>query len=132
MPLMFAYHLTMEAHGIDGLIAVNDSHVTITWKTLRGRLNSIDGSNLEVIPISRIFDTVLIPATAESKGCLQFSLIGNENVLSFEDNWMSNLRKNKTNHAVLFHLPAQFQINALRNFVHERISNLRSDRSQII
>ena len=122
----------MEAHGVDGIIAANDSNVTITWKTLRGRLTSIDGSNLEVIPISRIFDTVLISATAESKGCLQFFLIGNESLLKFEDNWMSNLRKNKTNHAVLFNLHSQFQINALRNHVHERIRYLRSDQSQII
>ena len=122
----------MEAQGADGIIAANETHVTITWKTLRGRLSSIDGSNLEVIPISRIFDTVLIPATPGSKGCLQFSLIGNENPLTFEENWMSNLRKNKTTHAVLFHLPSQFQINALRTIVHERISYLRSNQSQII
>ena len=68
----------MQAHGADGLIATNDTHVTITWKTLRGRMSSADGSNLEVIPISRIFEVLLIPAKEGMKGCLQFNLIGSD------------------------------------------------------
>lgn len=122
------YDSPMEAHGVDGIVAVNETHITITWKTLRGRLSSFDGSNLEVIPLSRIFEAHLIPATASMKGCLQFNLIGGENSLAFEENWMSTLRKSNLNHAVLFHLPSQFQFRALSDHVQERITHLR--RSQ--
>lgn len=118
----------MEAHGVDGSIAANETHLTITWKTLRGRLSSHDGSNLEVIPISRIFETHLIPAKEGMKGCLQLNMIGSENSLAFEENWMSTLRKGNVNHAVLFHLPAQFQFKSMVDFIEGRITHLR--RSQ--
>ena len=107
-PITRQYDVSMQAHGTDGTIAVNDSHVTIVWKTLRGRLTSLDGSNMEIVPISRIFDVVLIPATENMKGCFHLNLIGSENPLVFEENWMSSLHKSSLNHAVLFNLPSQF------------------------
>ncbi len=119
----------MQAHGADGLIATNDTHVTITWKTLRGRMSSADGSNLEVIPISRIFEVLLIPAKEGMKGCLQFNLIGSDTSLAFEENWMSTLRKDKLNHAVLFNLPAQFEFKSLADHLQARITQLRRGHS---
>lgn len=124
-PITCQYDLSMQAHGADGMIAANDSHVTIVWKTLRGRLTSLDGSNMEIIPIARIFDVVLIPATENMKGCFHLNLIGSENPLVFEENWMSSLRKSSLNHAVLFNLPSQFEFNALTNHVLDQIKYLR-------
>jgi len=115
----------MHAHGADGLIAANDTHVTINWTTLRGRLSSVDGSNLEVIPISKIYEVLLIPATSTMKGCLQFNLIGSEHSLAFEGNWMATLRKDNLNHVVLFNQPAQFEFKALTEHIQKRITLLR-------
>jgi hypothetical protein len=120
----------MEAHGIDALIAANETHITITWKTLRGRLSSFDGSNMEVIPVSKIFETHLIPPTTTEKGCFQINLLGSENSLAFEENWMTALHKGNVHHAILFQAPSQFQFNVLANYIQERITYLR--RSQPI
>ena len=115
----------MEAHGVDALIAANVTHITVTWKTLRGRLTSFDGSNMDVIPISRIFDTHLIPATENQKGCFQLNLIGSETSIAFEENWMAAIRNGNLNHAVLFNQAAQFQFNSFAAYVKERITYLR-------
>ncbi len=116
----------MQAHGADGNIAANDTHVTINWTTLRGRLSSVDGSNLEVIPISRIFEVLLIPAKPTMKGCLQFNLIGSERSLAFEENWMATLRKGNLNHAVLFNEAAQFEFRAITEHIQKRILQMRT------
>ena len=115
----------MEAYGSDGQIAANDSHVTISWKTLRGRLASSEGASLEVVPISRIYEAVLIPATATRKGCMQLHLIGNPESVNTEINWMSSIHKGTVTHAVMFTMPQQFQFNALVDHIQERISTLR-------
>ncbi|CAB4699132.1 unannotated protein [freshwater metagenome] len=117
--------MTMQAHGADGVIAANDSHITITWTTLRGRMSSLDGSNVEVVPISQIFETLLIPAKAGMKGCLQFNLIGSQSSLAFEENWMSSLRIGNLHHAVLFNHPSQFEFKALADHIKGRITHLR-------
>lgn len=122
----------MEALGDDGSVTVNDSHIIIEWKTLRGRLSSQGGSNLESIPISRVFEAILIPAKPEMKGCLQINLIGSENTLAFEENWMSTMNKNNLHHAVLFGAHAQFQFRAIAEHIHEKIQILRAGQPAIL
>lgn len=115
----------MEAYGSDGHIAANDTHVTISWKTLRGRLSSLDGTSLEIVPISRIYEAIYIPATPTRKGCLQLHLIGSPESVHTEINWMSSLHKGTLAHAVMFTLPQQFQFKALVEHIQERILQLR-------
>lgn len=116
----------MEAHGSDGNIAANDTHVTISWKTLRGRLSSVHGASLEVIPIARIFETIVIPATAKKKGCIQFHIIGNPNDDISELNWMSSLHKGRLNQTVMFTEPMQFEFQAMASHIQARITALRN------
>ena len=115
----------MEAYGSDGILAVNENFITITWKSLRGRLGSAHGAPSEVIPLNRIFDIFLIPATEDKKGCVQIQLIGSSSNLSSEHNWMQTLRDKKVNQTVMFTFEHQFEFNALVKFVELRISVLR-------
>ena len=121
----------MEAHGSDGDIAANDSHVTILWKTLRGRLSSKDGASLEIIPISRIFETVIVPATESRKGCIQFHIIGMPKDSGSELSWMSSLHKGQLNQTVMFTLPMQFEFQALADYIENRIKILRTQSPAI-
>jgi hypothetical protein len=120
------YNSGVEAYGSDGHLVANDSHVTISWKTLRGRLSSAEGASLEVIPISRIYEVILIPATDTRKGCIQLHLIGNPDSVNAEINWMSSLHKGILTHAVMFKLPEQFQFKALADHIQDRIIQLRN------
>ena len=119
------YNFVVEAYGTDGHIVANDSHVTISWKTLRGRLSSSEGGSLEVIPISRIYEAILIPATESRKGCIQLHLIGNPESVNTEINWMSSLHKGVLTHAVMYKIPEQFQFKALADHIQERVLHLR-------
>ena len=116
----------MQAHGSDGNIAANDTHVTISWKTLRGRLSSVHGASLEVIPIASIFETILIPATAQKKGCIQFHIIGTPNDNHSELSWMSSLHKGRLNQTVMFTEPLQFEFQAMADHIKNRITALRT------
>lgn len=119
------YNPVVQAYGTDGHIVANDSHVTISWKTLRGRLSSSEGGSLEVIPISRIYEAILIPATETRKGCIQLHLIGNPKSVNTEINWMSSLHRGVLTHAVMFKMPEQFQFKALAEHIQERVLHLR-------
>lgn len=118
----------MEAQGCDGDIVANDSHVTISWKSLRGRLSAPDGAAFETIPISQIYEISVIPATSTQKGCLQLHLLGNTSSMSTELNWMSNLHEGTLTHGVMFNLPEQFQFNALTEHIKRRMYFLRKIR----
>lgn len=85
----------------------------------------MDGASLEVIPISRIFEVDVIPATATRKGCLQLHLIGNADALSTELNWMSNLQQGQISHGVMFVESAQFEFAAMAEHIRTRIQLLR-------
>jgi len=115
----------MEAHGADGILAVNENFITITWKSLRGRLGSSHGAPTEVVPLNRIFDIFLIPATENKKGCIQIQLIGSSSNLASEHNWMQTLRDKKVNHTIMFNLQNQFEFNAIVKFVEQRVNLLR-------
>ena len=117
---------SMEAHGTDGILAVNENFITITWKSLRGRLGSSHGAPTEVVPLNRIFDIFLIPATASRKGCVQIQLIGSSSNLKSEHNWVETLRDKKINQTIMFNLQNQFEFNAVVKFVERRISLLRT------
>jgi hypothetical protein len=118
----------MEAFGSDGSIVANDTHVTISWTSLRGRLSSPDGTAFETIPISKIYEVSVIPATSSRKGCLQLHLVGNTASMSTELNWMSNLHQGTLTHGVMFTLPAQFQFKALADHIQRRMYFLNKNR----
>jgi hypothetical protein len=118
----------MEAFGSDGNIVANDSHVTISWTSLRGRLSAPDGAAFETIPISQIYEISVIPATSTQKGCLQLHLMGNTSSMSTELNWVSNLHEGTLTHGVMFNLPEQFQFNALTEHIRRRMYFLGKNR----
>jgi len=118
----------MEAFGSDGDIVANDSHVTISWKSLRGRLSAPNGAAFEIIPISEIYEVSIIPATSTQKGCLQLHLLGNATSVSTELNWMSNLHEGTVTHGVMFNLPEQFQFSSLTEHIRRRMYFLGKNR----
>lgn len=115
----------MEAHGIDAVVGVNHSHITISWKTLRGRLASTNGAPNEVISLSRIYDVYLLPANENSKGCFQIHMIGSTTSVAPELTWLSDIREGRIDFAVMFNHGAQFQFNGVSTFIKEQIKKLR-------
>ena len=113
----------MYAYGSDGDIAASDTHLTIYWKTLRGRLASAAGTPIEVVPISKIDEITLIPSSETQKGCLQLHLHGNTRIEGEQLNWMSHLRDGILTHVVTFTLPAQFEFNALAKHLEAKIKH---------
>lgn len=65
----------MEIQGIDGILKLTDDFLSITWISLRGRLNASTGADIEIVPLERIFDHSLVEATATQFGCLQIRLL---------------------------------------------------------
>jgi hypothetical protein len=116
----------MEAHGIDGSITLTESHVIFEWKTLRSRLAAKDGAPFESIPYSRVFDAHLIAPDGAMRGCLQLSLIGNDKILSFEENWLSSLSKHNLNHTILYTEDSHFQFRKLAQEIQQKVRTLRN------
>lgn len=111
----------MRASGIDGEIVANDTHLTIIWKSLRGRLSNIYGSSLEIIELSKILDITLIPASPEMRGCLQLHLVRKNKVTPSEFSWMTDLHQKVISHGIMFDIQSQFEFYALTNHVSKRI-----------
>ncbi|MFM8448388.1 MAG: hypothetical protein ACKN92_09565 [Candidatus Nanopelagicaceae bacterium] len=111
----------MEAYGSDGNIVANETHLTITWTSLRGRLSSRDRLPFETIPISRIGEVSVIPATPFQKGCFQVYLVGNPLNVNDQLDWISALHKGTLTHGVMFTLPAQFQFKAVAEHIQRQI-----------
>ena len=118
----------MEAYGSDGDIVASDTHLSISWKSLRGRLSSTTGAPIEVVAISDIYEVTLMSASDQHKGCLQLHLYGNPSNMEMRVNWMSNLHLGILTHVVTFESPAQFQFNALASHIQNRINILKSNR----
>lgn len=127
--LWLPYTFWVEAYGSDGDIVTSDTHITISWKTLRGRLATPDAAAFEILPISSIYDVSIIPATSTRNGCLQLHLIGNPSSISREHNWISNLHAGKITHGVMFNLSAQFQFKALADHIQRQIYFLSKNRT---
>lgn len=116
----------MEAHGLDGYIVVNDSHIVIEWKTLRGRLSSVHGAPVEVIPMSRVFDVLVVPSTENRKGCLQIQMLGHPINFAQEHSWLSDVRDGRLNYVVMFNHSAKFEFHSVESFIKHRIRSLRT------
>jgi hypothetical protein len=65
----------MEVQGTDGILKLTDNFLSITWISLRGRLNASTGADIEVVPLERIFDHSLLEPTPIQLGCLQIRLL---------------------------------------------------------
>ena len=111
----------MLASGIDGEIFANNTHLTILWKTLRGRLSNVYGSSLEVIELSKIGDITLIPASNEMRGCFQLHLVGKKSVSSSDVSWMADLHQKIISHGIMFDMQSQFEFQSLTKHVTKRL-----------
>ena len=116
----------MEAHGLDGYIVANDSHITIEWKTLRGRLASVHGAPVEVIPMSKVFDVLLVPSSENRKGCLQIQILGQPVNSAQEHSWLSEARDGRLNFVVMFGHSATFEFHTIESFIKHKINALRN------
>ena len=76
--------------------------VTISWKTLRGRLSSINGVPKEVISLNKIYDVYLLLAKDNSKDCFQIQIIGSKATLAKKLSWLSDIREGRIDFAVMF------------------------------
>lgn len=120
----------MEIRGEDGILKINERMLTIFWTSLRGRLLASNGANIEVIPIRRIFDVILVPANSVRKGCFQVRLLGNRSSLqpiNMGLNMSNGLLRGEISHCVLFtevHQPAfqKFEVELTKLVQRERNS----------
>jgi hypothetical protein len=95
----------MEVRGEDGILKINERMLTIFWTSLRGRLLASNGANIEVIPISKVFDVILVPASSVRKGCFQVRLLGHKGSLqpiNMGLNMSNSLMRGEISHCVLF------------------------------
>ena len=110
----------MEAQGSDAILRVDDSNLTIVWTSLRGRLGSITGADLEVIPLSKIFDHALVPASENKKGCFQLRTLmsGNPaNPIHTYENWLEPLARKEISYAVLFNNSQHLSFVSFSNYL---------------
>lgn len=96
----------MEAQGVDGVLRLSESHLTIFWTSLRGRLSNSNGADIEAIPLERIFDHSLVQATHTQLGSLQIRLFNTDGSLvplNRESQLEESLLDKVILHSVTFH-----------------------------
>ena len=112
----------MEAQGVDGVLKISDSALSIFWTSLRARLLSSNGAEIEVIPLNRIFEVISVPATLSRKGCFQIRILGNERSLvpiNRASNFSNSLMRGEISHCMLFKYEQQLSFLRFENEVKE-------------
>ena len=119
----------LEANGTDGQLKVDNDKISITRKGFLGRLTSLDGGGDEVLPMDRVLSVGFIPVKMGIKGSIQFGVLdkdGKATVTSSNAGWTASLISGELKHAIMFSKKDQESFEKIRDFVNERIEQIRS------
>jgi hypothetical protein len=118
----------LEANGTDGQLKVDNDKISITRKGFLGRLTSLDGGGDEVLPMDRVLSVGFIPVKLGIKGSIQFGVLdkdGKATVTSSNAGWAASLISGELKHAIMFSKKDQESFEKIRDFVNERIEQIR-------
>jgi hypothetical protein len=122
----------VEVQGTDGILKLTDNFLSITWISLKGRLNASTGADFEVVPLERIFDHSLLEPTPTQLGCLQIRLLsayGKLEPLNRESKISDPYSDRSILHSITFH---QFKLPHFINLHKELEKRVAKAKSRVL
>lgn len=118
----------MEVSGVDGLLKLDKTTLTILWTSLSGRVRN-SGAELEVIPLEKIFDHLLIPSSPMNLGSLQIRLLGAGtalNPLNRDSQMLTSISESVILHSIMFHESSFLHFMSFEKELGRRVVNART------